>query len=880
MAEGKGLSLISAEAEAYTTGLAKAEADAPSKKEREAEKQRKKDLVEKATKCFQLTVTAEFDQRQREEEDLQFDRALPDDQWPQGIRTARAGGIQESGGTTAERPCLVINKLDQPVQQVINEARAARIGVKIKPKSDGASETGAEIRQGIYRTIEMESRAHIARLWALDRAVKCGRGAYRITKKYSNDGDFDQDIVIERILNQASVYLDPFAKEPDWSDGEWALITSDIPLEEYKRRYPDSRLNSISAEELESIGNKVPGWIGGSDTDGSRTIRVAEYFYIEHEERSLVFVPGMGKAWLDELPDDVALPPNAKVRSVDVRKVKWAVVNAEEVLEEEDWDGRYIPIIPVIGKEYNVSGERCWKGVISNSKDAQRSYNYMRSAQVEAVGLAPKAPWIMAEGQDEGYESMWDQSNTRNYTRLKYKPVDFMGKPLPPPQRNVAEPAIQAISMAVNMANEDIKSTTGRFDPSLGRQRADQSGKAINLLKESGESTTSNYLENLTSISMHYEAKVILDLMPYVYDREGRILRVLGEEEHEDQTVMINKPFVPGPNGQPMPAPPPGMMDRLGQLAGVKPKRDPKFYDLRNGQYSVEVSVGKSFPTQREENAEMLRAIIESAPGLTPMLADLMVEQLDTPIAKRAAERLRKMNPQAQDDEQQDIPPQLQAQMQQLQEQNQMLTETLQQQNEELKANKYKVDADYHARMAELQVRKEIALITAQAQVRNTETKAQTDEEIAQMKLRADLVGDEADRIHDKELTAVQLSAKQQEQREKLGHDKQMKYADAITRRGEMEAGHRHDQEGRASDAWSRRMEQESGQQHERLTKAGDAMHDRRTQAADQDFQREDSEESRQHELRKTTLGQKHESKMAAEQRKADAAKPKSENKK
>lgn len=870
--------------------------DTDDAKDAKTERQRQKDLVEKAVKCFRVASTAEYEQRVREEEDLQFDRALPTDQWPESIRTARAGGLSETGGVVSERPCLTINKLDQPVQQVVNEARAARVSVKIKPKSDGASETGAEIRQGIYRTIEMDSRAHIARLWALERAVKCGRGAYRITKKYANDGDFDQDIVIERILNQGSVYLDPFAKEPDWSDGEWAMITTDLPVDEYKRRYPDSKLNSISAEELESIGNTVPGWIGGSDTDGSRSIRVAEYFYVEREERKLVFVPGAGKAWLDELPENMPLPPNARIRTVDVRTVKWCVINAEEVLEEEDWDGRYIPIIPVIGKEYNVSGDRCWKGVISNSKDAQRSYNYMRSAQVEAVGLAPKAPWIMAEGQDEGYESMWDQSNVRNYTRLKYKPVDFMGKPLPPPQRNVAEPAIQAISMAVNMANEDIKSTTGRFDPSLGRNRADQSGKAINLLKESGEATTSNYLENLTSISMHYEAKVILDLMPYVYDREGRILRVLGEEEHEDQTVMLNKPFVQGPNGQPQPAPPPGMMERLGGMVGMGGKRrDPKYYDLKNGQYSVEVTVGKMFPTQREENAEMLRSIIESAPGLTPMLADLMVEQLDTPIAKRAAERLRKMNPQAQEGADEEIPPQVQQMVEQLKMQNQQLTETLQQQNEELKSQRYKVDADYDARLKEIQARREIAMIQAQAQMRNTQLKTQTDEEIAELKVRADLHNDERDREHEhmeserdrqgEERAAVRDAViGREERRDNMQHEAMMSAQDRQAATEEREAGNQHDARMRFADAVSRRREQESGQEHERATRAGDAMHERRTSTEERQFDRQSQRDDQRHELRKEQMGQRHESRMAQAQQKADAAaakaKPKSEKKK
>jgi hypothetical protein len=60
--------------------------------------------------------------------------------------------------------------------------------------------------QGLYRRIEVESRANLARSWAFERAVKAGRGYYRvITERDPDGGDpFDQRIVIKRILQQAA----------------------------------------------------------------------------------------------------------------------------------------------------------------------------------------------------------------------------------------------------------------------------------------------------------------------------------------------------------------------------------------------------------------------------------------------------------------------------------------------------------------------------------------------------------------------------------------------------------------------------------------------------------------------------------------------------
>ncbi|MFA5945122.1 MAG: hypothetical protein WC876_11730, partial [Candidatus Thermoplasmatota archaeon] len=128
------------------------------------EDDRKKKLIDEAMDRFRLVLEVEGDQRQREVDDLKFDRAFPEDQWPEDIRNARAGGIAPDGTVIHERPCLVINKLDAPVQQVINEARKSRLAIIVKPKGNGANQEGAELRQGMIRAIEGDSRANIARI--------------------------------------------------------------------------------------------------------------------------------------------------------------------------------------------------------------------------------------------------------------------------------------------------------------------------------------------------------------------------------------------------------------------------------------------------------------------------------------------------------------------------------------------------------------------------------------------------------------------------------------------------------------------------------------------------------------------------------------------
>ena len=64
---------------------------------------------------------------------------------------------------------------------MLNQERSAQLGVNIHPVDENAEEETAEVLQGLYRRIEVDSRANLARSWAFEYAVKGGLGAYRVT---------------------------------------------------------------------------------------------------------------------------------------------------------------------------------------------------------------------------------------------------------------------------------------------------------------------------------------------------------------------------------------------------------------------------------------------------------------------------------------------------------------------------------------------------------------------------------------------------------------------------------------------------------------------------------------------------------------------------
>lgn len=758
--------------------------DEKPKTESEKEEARKRDLLTEALERWKLVNSAEDGQRARELEDLKFFRGLPEDQWPDNIRKERAGGIAPDGRTVlAERPCLVINKIDPAVTQTINEARRARLAIQIKAKTNASAED-AELRQGMIRAIEVDSRASLARMWAFERAAQCGRGYYRVEKKYALDGDFDLDLAVGLIPNQGSVYLDPRATELDKRDGEFAFITEDMPRSTYERKFGEAP--EATGEQFTSINDRAPGWV---DKD---TIRVAEYFYVVTTQRELLALQDGTKVFADEIKkgDPRAAMKTIRRRTVDVRTVKWCYISAFQILKEEDWQGSLIPIMPVIGKAYNVDGEWVYKGIVSNSKDSQRLYNYGVSAEAIAVGSAPMAPYIAAEGQTEPYKHMWDTANTKNYAVLPYKATTHEGNLVPPPQRNYGEPPIAAIAQLVQQASEDIKATTGRFDPSLGAiNSSDRSGKAIRELKQQAEMGSSNYLSNLAEISMRYEAEVLLDLMPIVYDTPGRIVKLLGEEESDERRVMINAPFVTGPDGQPMPAPPqppaqppqpPGVLARMGQMIGMgpqppqapqPPQPEVKHYDLKKGQYSVVVSVGPSYQTQREENVAVLQSVMENAPDVTPNILDLVAENMEGPMGTKIAERLRAINPALRGQEQADLPPAAQAIVQQMEQQVQQLQQELQEAQQAVATNQAKQQASIQVAQTEAQTRMQMAQLEAQTRSQIEQAKAQADIAIARLKAEAEIAKVRAQLTSDEEIARFDAAMKKTLQDDEQAHE-------------------------------------------------------------------------------------------------------------
>jgi hypothetical protein len=570
---------------------------------------------------LKMAQSAYSDSREDELDDLRFMAGSPDNQWqwPADVLATR-GSVQ--GQTINARPCLTINKLPQHVRQVTNEQRQNRPSGKVIPADDNADVQVAEIFNGVVRHIEYMSDADVAYDTACDNQVTYGEGYIRLLTEYCNDETFDQDIRIARVRNSFSVYMDPTIQDPCGADAEWCFVTEDILKEEYERMFPDA--TPISTLYSQGVGDQgISSWLQED------TIRIAEYFYNTYEKATLHLYPDNQTAYRGT-PQDKQLTAMfgkpIRSREVDRKKVMWMKTNGFDVLQEREWAGKWIPVVRVIGNEWEVDGQMYISGLVRNAKDAQRMYNYWTSQEAEMLALAPKAPFIGSGGQFEGYEMQWKTANTTNWPYLEVNPdvTDGAGAVLPLPQRAPPPLPQTGLIQAKMGAADDIKGTTGQYDASLGMQGNERSGKAILAREKQGDVGTYHYVDNLARAIRHITRQIV-DMIPKIYDTQ-RIARIIGVDGEVDM-VKFN-PSQAEPVKE--------IRDQMGALIE-------KVYNPSVGTYDVMVTTGPGYMTKRQEALDAMSQILQSNPQLWSVAGDLFIKNMDWPGAQEMAARFKKI---------------------------------------------------------------------------------------------------------------------------------------------------------------------------------------------------------------------------------------------
>jgi hypothetical protein len=298
------------------------------------------------------------------------------------------------------------------------------------------------------------------------------------------------------------------------------------------------------------------------------------------------------------------------------------------------------------------------------------------------MALAPRAPYIVAEGQIDGYEQEWLMANRHNISVLTYNPVSFGGTTVGAPQRQQGITTNPGFESAMARAIDDMKSTMGIFDASLGNRESNQSGKAILSQQRQASIGNFHFSDNLNR-SIRQAGRIIVEMIPKIYDTQ-RVIRILGEDEVPKQ-VSIN------------PDQPEAKMEQPSQQGGVE-----SIYNFNVGKYDIVVDSGPNYATRRQEAAESMMAFVQADPAVLQVAGDLIVRNLDWPGADEIAKRMQAMLPPQiqqtmkaeEDDGQPKVDPQVEQQMNQMADMVEHLTQELQNANAKVGSDEDKLDIE------------------------------------------------------------------------------------------------------------------------------------------------------------------------------------------
>jgi hypothetical protein len=657
------------------------------------------DIPEQVRRYWHDGIEAEREQRDEFDKRMRFRAG---DQWDAADVTARG----------KDRPAIVVNLLEQPIQQIVNSNLKNHPGGKVSPADDAATDQVAEYFQGRVRHIEYESDAQHAYGTCVAYMATGGHGLVGLTVDYIAHDSLDQEPRIRAIDDPANWVLGP-AQETDGSDRRWAIGRCRYSVEEFKRQWPDAAVIDASWFGADA---KYAEWGDGRD------IWIAEYWRLDYKKRKLQRYSDGSEGFADDKdfqawlrPGVVALTGEGNSAMKDCPVVTQYLVSGAEELDKTPWLGSRIPVYEAIANQFYADGKRIEKSAISDSLPSQQTYNCSESLKLESLVMAPKPKWLVSTEQIAGHEQAWKTANTSSDATLFYNgTVDSRGNPVPPPDWKVFIPPIQAFQMVSDGAKQDVKLETGFFDAALGNlDPQTQSGRAITALQQQTGLGTSHYSQALAHVlKTLYED--IIEVDRKLTGNKIRSMRIVKPDGKHDRM-------------------------RVNDSAAAMPLL------VSRGRLGVIVSIGPTQQTQREAASDFIDSVVQYDPQGWALIRDIGARIKEPDLGHYADEIADRWTPPQFANQDENLPPEAQQAMgmvQQLQQENGQLKQAIQQKQVE-EQGKYQRD------MAVEQQKYATEELRAATQIRVAELNAKNDQLLAMMDARVKQLEAQSDRMAD-----------------------------------------------------------------------------------------------------------------------------------
>lgn len=522
-------------------------------------------------------------------------------------------GAQWEKGAVARRKCagkpsFEINLLRAYCNQQINTQRQNRPQGKVVPVDNGADPEVAKLIEGLIKDTEEASDFESVADVAAENATYAGLGFIRIITDYVSEDSFNQEPRFFAVHNPQAVYIDPQSKAFDGSDMNWAIVGEWIDKDIFKKQYGDDAMVSFDMDEYSSWCN-----------DNDNLVRIVEYFKKDEVADTLIMLEDGTTGYKSEFLKEFGVSEDElKLLIVNERPttrtaIKWTKVSGSKVLDETEFPGKYIPIVPIYGGVTFIEEKRYLFSLIHFAKDSQRLYNFWKSTEAEVLQQTQKyqdKPVLSAEAV-KGHEDQWQ--NPEKYAALYYNQVSDQEGPLQAPYRmSPAQPPV-AILGAAESSKQSITDILNMHAPIMGSDSQDASGVAIGMRQRQSETAQFHLQDNLNK-SIRHCSRILIGLYQALYT-VPMMRRIIGVDG-ESKTIQL--------------------FDKTAE--GV-------LADVTIGRYDVRMDTGPSYNTQREQNFQMIMQLLQMNPQLFAVIGDILLQNSPLLNAKEIAERIKKTMP-------------------------------------------------------------------------------------------------------------------------------------------------------------------------------------------------------------------------------------------
>ncbi|HEY5234603.1 MAG TPA: hypothetical protein VIJ14_00370 [Rhabdochlamydiaceae bacterium] len=460
-----------------------------------------------------------------------------------------------------------------------------------------------------------------------------GFSVAKVWTDYSSPTSFSQDIFWDRTHTPTLCGFDPLAVMSHKGDGDYCFEMFPMLRAKFEKEHPGVNLDNV----VNAKSDTTFAWSYKSGK--TEIILVCDYYKKIQKPTKLLLLADQStktkkeyEKMVEEWDSFEAIPVVVEERKTMLTTIKRYKVCGEEIIEEEETDYTYLPLVFFDGNSVTLTRgatnntEQKTRPLIYNCIGSQTLKNFAGISVANEIEMTSQAKYVVKqEALPDDEERINDIVSPQNATTLvvrafdKVDPTKAIPEPFLPMPRVPMPPEFLATFQAMDSL---IQMQLGSYDASLGINNNQLSGKAIMMGALQSNAAVSPYLIGFMQ-GLNRVAEIQLDLIPK-YLKLPRLLAVL-DSEGEKRHFKINQNNI-------------------------------KTFDYKHGDLGILVEASASSQVQKTHALESIIALMGASPlfaefmntdGLPILLDNMDIRGIDR-LKQKAEEWMEKMEQQKQ----------------------------------------------------------------------------------------------------------------------------------------------------------------------------------------------------------------------------------------